>query len=65
MSASQILEELPKLNSDERQVISKRLRELQLQEIEKEDDDFTDACAAESFRMTDEMEAADDARRAR
>lgn len=65
MSASEILEELPKLTQDEITVIFDRARELRLQAIEREDDAFTEACARESFRMTEEMEAADDARRTR
>ncbi len=60
MSATEILEELPKLTVEERSEI---LRRIQLIDGEREDFAVCLAHAEAGFRMLDEMEAEDDARR--
>lgn len=52
MSAMEILAELPRLSPAERDVVARRLRELQ----EREDAMFLEAAAGELFRAMDQAE---------
>ena len=63
MSARQILEELPKLSHDERKDIARLAMELNWDEAERDAVECAEACALESFKVMDELEAADDERK--
>ena len=53
MSATEIIAELPKLTSEERQAVARRLRELQ----EADEGQFLHEAAVEMFRDMDQREA--------
>ncbi len=61
MSLAQIIEELPKLSSQERSVLLRRLRELS----EQDEMQFLHEAADSMFKALDEQEAKDVQRKAR
>jgi heme oxygenase len=62
MSATQIMAELPKLTREERKQIIEEAMDLNYDAAEREAVEWAEACAAASFQMLDEMEAADAAK---
>jgi len=64
MSATEILELLPKLSPTERKEIIHRALELNWDEAAREAAELAEACTLQSFQMMDALEAADEAKNA-